>query len=258
MRSGNETFPIGPSTLWSVANLNITAVDDNVTVSICATEMRDNPIYVQGYILLANFIVMAFLPFLILTITNTMLYRTITTSSTNNRRTNNRHKRDQSIAMILVGIVIVFVLCNMFRIIINLYEVFHLAFQGGDVTSNWPNWYCQTTSVFLIEVTLFIENFLNSIYVSRCAVLSHFSHLLLVLNSSVNIIIYGWKDAKFRELLINLVNLNCLKSKVSENGSNKNVTEISLFPLNSYSVRKENPDNSRNVTLVRATSESVF
>ena len=35
----------------------------------------------------------------------------------------------------------------------------------------------------------------------RCSVLSDFSHLFLVLNSSVNIIIYGWKDAKFRSVL---------------------------------------------------------
>ena len=39
--------------------------------------------------------------------------------------------------------------------------------------------------------------------------MSDFSHLLLVLNSSVNIIIYGWKDKKFRELLLKLFNLEC-------------------------------------------------
>ena len=49
----------------------------------------------------------------------------------------------------------------------------------------------------------------NLVYCSRCSVMSDFSHLLLVLNSSVNIIIYGWKDKKFRELLLKLFNLEC-------------------------------------------------
>ena len=85
--------------------------------------MRDDPAYTRDYILLANFIVMAFIPFLILTVINSMLYQTITRSTAANKRSNNRQKRDQNIAMILVGIVVVFVFCNIFRIIINLYEV---------------------------------------------------------------------------------------------------------------------------------------
>ena len=44
----------------------------------------------------------------------------------------------------------------------------------------------------------------------RCSVMSDFSHLFLVLNSSVNIIIYSWKDKKFRELLLKLFHLECL------------------------------------------------
>lgn len=42
--------------------------------------------------------------------------------------------------------------------------------------------------------------------------MSNFSHLFLVLNSSANIIIYGWKDVKFREVLLNSFHLNWLMS----------------------------------------------
>jgi len=124
IKAGNESIPVSslPLTFWS----NSSDVENisSVQYSICITEMRDSPLYVQGYILLANFLVMAFIPFITLTTINTMLYRSITSSSnTNNKRNNSRHKRDQTIAMILVGIVIVFVFCNAFRIIINLYEV---------------------------------------------------------------------------------------------------------------------------------------
>ena len=102
---------------------NYTIGVDGVKISICSTTMRDDPAYTRDYILLANFIVMAFIPFLILTVINSMLYQTITRSTAANKRSNNRQKRDQNIAMILVGIVVVFVICNIFRIIINLYEV---------------------------------------------------------------------------------------------------------------------------------------
>ena len=35
-----------------------------------------------------------------------------------------------------------------------------------------------------------------------CSQLSHVSNILLVLNSSVNIVIYCWKDPSFRNLII--------------------------------------------------------
>ena len=49
----------------------------------------------------------------------------------------------------------------------------------------------------------------------RCSILSNLSHFLLVLNSSVNIIIYGWKDSKFREVLLQLLHLNYLMKENS-------------------------------------------
>ena len=112
IKRGNESFHI------SEVSSNVTG-----TLSVCMTSMRENPSYTRDYILLANFFLMAFLPFLILIITNSLIYKTITSVSNLNKKTSSRQKRDQSIAMILVGIVIVFGFCNTFRIIINLYEV---------------------------------------------------------------------------------------------------------------------------------------
>ena len=102
--------------------------------SICLTEMRKDPRYIKNYILLANFFFMAFLPFIILIITNSLIYKTITNISKVNRKSTSRQKRDQSIAMILVGIVIVFGVCNTFRIIINLYEVSFVAQPKSQLT----------------------------------------------------------------------------------------------------------------------------
>ena len=94
------------------------------TLSICSSDLRDDTNYVRYYILLANFIVMALVPLLILSVLNTLLYKAVSRSgSIQARRSSRRNKRDQSIALILIGIVIVFAFCNVFRIIINLYEV---------------------------------------------------------------------------------------------------------------------------------------
>ena len=127
IKTHNETVHIGPTMFYSILT-NSSDLEDleivyPVKYSICPTEMRDNHSYIRDYILLANFIVMAFLPFLILTVINTMLYKTITRTNSTNKRSNNRQKRDQGIAMILAGIVVVFAFCNVFRIVINLYEV---------------------------------------------------------------------------------------------------------------------------------------
>jgi hypothetical protein len=47
-------------------------------VQLCPTELREDPVYVRDYILLANFLVMALIPFLLLSLLNFLLYRTIT------------------------------------------------------------------------------------------------------------------------------------------------------------------------------------
>ena len=71
--------------------------------------------------------------------------------------------------------------------------------------------------------------------------MSDFSHLFLVLNSSVNIIIYSWKDKKFRELLLKLFHLECLVQVGNSRGARAardlednchQLTTISSFEIN--------------------------
>ena len=94
------------------------------TLSICSSDLRNNTNYVRYYILLANFIVMALVPLLIMSVLNTLLYKAVRRNGNiQARRSLRRNQRDKSIALILIGIVIVFAFCNAFRFIINLYEV---------------------------------------------------------------------------------------------------------------------------------------
>ena len=74
--------------------------------------------------------------------------------------------------------------------------------------------------------------------------MSDFSHLLLVLNSSVNIIIYGWKDAKFRELLLKLLRFHCMTKNSTNLISNaKEMTEITFVGVGSSGSRKPNTNS---------------
>ena len=69
--------------------------------------------------------------------------------------------------------------------------------------------------------------------------MSDFSHLLLVLNSSVNIIIYGWKDKKFRELLLKLFKVECfVKTNTASVVKTAKEKELNMTQLTVVETRK--------------------
>ena len=215
---GQEVVAVSPYMITTQPNMSST----EVRLTICPSSLRNNTVYVRYYILLANLIVMALGPLLIMSVLNTLLYKAIKRTGSRHERRDNRKRRDhrdKTIALILVGIVIVFAFCNVFRIIINLYEVS----QRPSIirVALWlfrcVTWSCLEISIstghfgMALSATQVLNNsliFLMSF--SRCSIMSDFSHLFLVLNSSVNIIIYSWKDKKFRELLLKLFYLECL------------------------------------------------
>ncbi|XP_023323630.1 cholecystokinin receptor type A [Eurytemora carolleeae] len=85
-----------------------------------------------------------------------------------------RRERDLQIAKILIFVVLLFIVSNIPRIGINVYEVWQLI--SGE--TGWPVW---------------------------AEALSIFSHLTLVISSSCNLIIYCWKDRKFRLVFCNVM-----------------------------------------------------
>ena len=90
---------------------------------VCATELRDSYTYCRDYLLIANFIMMALIPFLLLSIFNFLTFRTIQKSTMNNVRTTKRQRRDHGIARMFLLITFVFFLCNTPRIVLNTWEV---------------------------------------------------------------------------------------------------------------------------------------
>ena len=93
-------LPVSPFNMTIKENRLILAGEE-VNISICATDLRDNTNYVRYYILLANFLVMVLIPFIILSVLNTLLYKAVKKTGSMYKRTSSRQRRDQSIAVIL-------------------------------------------------------------------------------------------------------------------------------------------------------------
>jgi len=85
--------------------------------------------------------------------------------------------RDVDVAGVLVGIILVFIVCHSFKFFVNIYE-FYIMHAGKDMKESWTN----TLDVFV-----------------------SFSHLLATLNSSINFVIYCYKDEKFRNSFVAMV-----------------------------------------------------
>ena len=54
-------------------------------------------------------------------------------------------RRDREIAKLLITVVLVFIACHSFRMVLNVYEVFHLAYYG-DIQDQWPAWFKSSSS----------------------------------------------------------------------------------------------------------------
>ena len=124
------------------------------------TAMRLDENYKQIYVIWLAFLLMCIGPFVLLVALNALIVRELIKLSGGNNiivgpgSPSNRGK-DIILAKVSLAIVFVFILCHTFKWIPNVYEVMY--------PDDWPNW---------------------------IKIITHFSHLALVFNSSVNFYIY--------------------------------------------------------------------
>ena len=95
----------------------------NLLPEVCVSDLRDSYHYSRDYILIGNFIVMKFIPFLLLLVLNSLTFRKIHKTSRSTQRSRKRRDRDFSIAMMLSAIALVFLLSSVPRMILNIWEV---------------------------------------------------------------------------------------------------------------------------------------
>ncbi|CAG9818443.1 unnamed protein product [Phaedon cochleariae] len=127
-----------------------------------STPFRDDPAYRAIYIHWLYLICMYLLPFGMLAVLNASIYRQVLRANKERQRLSRHQKREIGLATMLLGVVVVFFICNILPLVINIIETFELRIRFD--------------LIYLI----------------------HTSNLLVTINSSVNFLIYVIFGEKFK------------------------------------------------------------
>lgn len=174
----------------------------NVTkLVVVSTRMRDDPDYTKTLIT-ANFVVMAVVPLLSLSLCHVYTYRQIREDNAAHNAISSKKRRDMAMAMLFSVIIACFLLCQSGKFVLNFYEMAAI-FLGEKKEDPWPLW---------------------------AFVLTRVSHFLLVVNSSVNFYIYCFRDAKFRCALMSVIGMKTVAAVAGDGGGggggNNNVATL--------------------------------
>lgn len=178
--------------------------------------------YTHYYKVWSNLIVTALVPIVVLVFCNSKIFFELRKSrkemSVSSRRSNNQDQQeanpDHNLAMILAGIVMVFAVCHFFRFFLAFYHVSiaertKICHEQGRETAH-PPW-------------LYIISALN--------------HLMLMVNSSINFIIYCAVGSKFRQAVMAKL---CGRSGISGNGggagNSRANADGNAIPMNGHAV----------------------
>lgn len=86
--------------------------------------LRSNRIYKHVYIHWMYFIINCLIPFVTLLFFNIMIYRQVRKANRERLRLSRSEKREIGLAVMLMGVVVVFLLCNILALVLNILEVF--------------------------------------------------------------------------------------------------------------------------------------
>jgi len=186
---------------------------------IAITWLRKHPDYMKFYIYWTNLFVKAIIPTVLLIYFNYKIYqdvknrnrRQLTMSSRTGTGTGSaqqaRRKQEDNLAVVFLGIVLVFLICHTPRNICNLAETYYIdnSIECQKMRQNgFPFW---------------------------VLVLNTISHLLLVVNSSTNMILYIFLNKLFRLHFINHVKsiVGCLLRPCAKAANNNE--QMAMEPL---------------------------
>merc|ERR1712020_563900 len=105
------------------------------------TKFRSHPYFLLFYQNLARLIILGILPFVMLIFFNCSIYFAI-----RRRQVRQRHQ-EENMAIVLMGIVSIFLVCNSFRIFLNFYEAvfeinkFHGTTDGPKTSLKQKQWF---------------------------------------------------------------------------------------------------------------------
>lgn len=163
--------------------------NQNGTLRIDTTELRENPYYSVYYSSIIRGFTLSFLPSVLLLILNYKIYRVMKSqpdvmgnqSIRGKEYQMERRKQENNLAVLMIVISVVFVACNIPRNYLNIYEISVIQ----------RNEKCKEAGKHTFERWSLIT--------------SQFSNLLLVFNSSTNMILYCIMNKFFRDDFLHII-----------------------------------------------------
>lgn len=149
--------------MWEVQVVEYESPRLGLVYCAVPSALRQNEEYIKIYVHWGYLIVNEFIPFFGLTVFNVLIYLQVRKANRERQRLSRSEKREIGLATMLLFVVIVFFVCNLLALVINIHE----AFYG-------------TTNDNLIVI----------------------SNLMVTLNSSVNFIIYVIFGEKFKRIFL--------------------------------------------------------
>ncbi|XP_023332149.1 FMRFamide receptor [Eurytemora carolleeae] len=195
---GSATFSI----LYNIPSVSLGEMNDSMkTIYIPAvSSLRTNTTYLTIHFW-SKLVLVELGPYVLLTTLNIIIIIRARQSSQIQPRSAQASKKELQMVQILLLIVIMFVICQSFKIIPDLYEVFQCSFGERRIPACWEN----------------PPKVVNT--------LSIISHLALSINSSVNFFVYVAWGSKFRKALMRLIQS---KFRGSRNEDRQNL-ELRMF-----------------------------
>jgi hypothetical protein len=128
------------------------------------TLLRQNDEYIRDYTLISATVLIVLLPMIIMMVSSILIYRTMEANASisvfSDAQEQARRRRNRSITLMLFGIIFLFLLCHVGEVFISFYELINVIYGER---SAFPAWARNTVTI---------------------------NHLLVVMNSSLNFVIY--------------------------------------------------------------------
>ena len=192
-----------------------TAIDNNGTLKIDTTDLRENPYYTVYYSSLGRGFVLSFLPSVLLVLLNYKIYRTIKSQPRFGEQESfhakefqlRRRKQENNLAVLMIVISLFFIVCHLPRNFLNIYEI----------TVIQRNEKCKAAG--------------NDTFSMWSLVTTQFSNLLVVFNSSTNMILYCIMNKNFRSDFLAIIKcvisiIRCKKPCSCQSNESLDETEI--------------------------------
>jgi len=226
--------------------------ETNITSEIIiynVTSLRLDPDYMYYYIHWTRLLITGVIPFIFLSLMNILIYNRMQQNSLSSVRSKSSStKKAGSLAAVLIVIVLVFLVSNTPRLILNLFEfgVHGNGNNSSDSDSDYETCGCNISPAWY-------------------SVMISVSHFFLTINSSINFLIYCSVGEKFKMIVLRFCRNILATSGRGERAEEDNQeqlkeTETTTYSEGKYSLKDQNDkkvDNGNNIDIIDVKEDKV-